>query len=131
MPSIMPEHVASSMSLSHQAIANLRENLQYGGVTVIEDFVEFIDEYGHDSKAAGIERRLVEVGASYFIDIVDDQAEANIARWIPPHPAGKRPKYSPVYERHRLSFDVFLVANKDIPAGTELKRLWTKHSKIW
>lgn len=119
---IMPEHVSSSLSLSYQAIENLRSNLEYGGVSVIEDFVQFVDDFGHDSTSAGIGRRLVEVGASYFIEVVDSEDEANVGRWIPPHPAGKRPKYSPVYERHRLSFDTFLVATKDIPAGTELKR---------
>ena len=118
----MPEHVSSSLSLSYQAIENLRSNLEYGGVSVIEDFVQFVDDFGHDSTSAGIGRRLVEVGASYFIEVVDSEDEANVGRWIPPHPAGKRPKYSPVYERHRLSFDTFLVATKDIPAGTELKR---------
>lgn len=123
----MAEHVASSLQLSHQAIDNLRGNLEYGGVTVIEDFVEFVDTYGHDSKSAGSARRLVEVGASYFIDSVDNEEEANVGRWLPAHPNGKRPKYSPVYERHRLSFDVFMVATKDIPKDTELKR----YSKMW
>lgn len=124
---IMAEHLASSLQLSHQSIANLQRNLEYGGVTVIEDFVEFVQEYGHDSQAQGSARRLVEIGASYFIESVDDETQANVGRWIPPHPSGARPKYSPVYERHRLSFDVFMVATKDIPKGTELKR----YSKMW
>ena len=124
---IMAEHLASSLQLSHQSIANLQQNLQYGGVTVIEDFVDFVREYGHDSQAKDSARRLVEIGASYFILAVEDESEANVGRWIPPHPMGVRPKYSPVYERHRLSFDVFMVATKDIPKGTELKRF----SKMW
>jgi hypothetical protein len=126
---IMPEHLASSLSLSHQAIENLRGNLEYGGVSVIQDFVDFIEEYGHDSKAAGSARTLVEVGASYMIRSVDDDEkdQANVGRWLPAHPDGQRPKYSPVYERHRLSFDVFMVATKDIRKGTELVR----HSKMW
>jgi hypothetical protein len=119
---IMPEHMASSLSISQQAYDNLRENLQYGGVSIIEDFVDVIDNYGHDSKAAGSSRILVEVGASYFIREVEAEEEANIGRWIPPHPAGTRPTYSPVYERHRLSFDVFMVATKDIPKGAEIIR---------
>ena len=57
----------------------------------------------------------------------DSEEEANVGRWRPPHPAGKRPKYSPVYERHRLSFDVFMVATKDIPEGTEVIR----YSGMW
>jgi hypothetical protein len=124
---IMAEHMASSLQLSHQSIANLKRNLEYGGVTVIEDFVEFVDEFGHESQAAGSARTLVEIGASYFIQPVDTEDEANVGRWIPAHPQGKRPKYSPVYERHRLSFDVFMVATKDIPKGAELKRF----AKMW
>lgn len=124
---IMPEHLASSLTLSHKAIDNLRDNIGYGGVAVIEDFVAFIDEFGHDSKAEGTNRTLVEVGASYLIRTVKNKDEANIGRWIPAHPEGRRPKYSPVYERHRLSFDVFAVATKDIPKGTEL----LKYEHMW
>lgn len=70
---------------------------------------------------------MVEVGASYLIRSVENRDEANIGRWIPPHPKGRRPKYSPVYERHRLSFDVFAVATKDIRKGTELQ----KYKGMW
>ena len=49
----MAEHLASSLQLSHQSIANLKRNIEYGGVTVIEDFIDFVDEFGHESKAAG------------------------------------------------------------------------------
>jgi len=124
---IMAEHLASSLQLSYQSIENLQQNMQYGGVTVIGDFVDFVKEYGHDSQSKGSARRLVEIGASYFIQAVDSESDANVGRWIPPHPQGIRPKYSPVYERHRLSFDVFMVATKDIPKGTELKR----YSLMW
>lgn len=124
---IMPEHLASSLSLSEKAIENLRESTEYGGVSVIEDFVSFIETFGHKSKSKGTQRTLVEVGASYLIGEVENQEDANVGRWIPPHPDGRRPKYSPVYERHRLSFDVFAVATKDIPKGAELfkfKGMW-------
>jgi len=124
---IMPEHLASSLNLSQKAIENLKESTEYGGVSVIEDFLSFIDKFGHQSKAKGTQRTLVEVGASYLIGEVDNKEDANIGRWIPAHPEGRRPKYSPVYERHRLSFDVFAVATKDIPKGTELfkfKGMW-------
>jgi hypothetical protein len=124
---IMPEHLASSLTLSEKAIENLRDNIGYGGVTVIEDFVAFIDEFGHKSKSEGTNRTLVEVGASYLIRAVENKEEANVGRWIPPHPEGRRPKYSPVYERHRLSFDVFAVATEDIPAGGEL----LKYTGMW
>mmetsp|Transcript_4158 Transcript_4158/g.4710 ORF Transcript_4158/g.4710 Transcript_4158/m.4710 type:complete len:761 (-) Transcript_4158:238-2520(-) len=117
---IMPEHLASSLSLSQKAIDNLRESTEHGGVSVIEDFVSFIEQFGHESKAKGTQRTLVEIGASYLIGEVDNKKDANVGRWIPPHPEGRRPKYSPVYERHRLSFDVFAVATKDIRKGAEL-----------
>lgn len=124
---IMPDHLASSLVLHKETIDNLRNSLQYGNVTVIEDFVEYIEMYGHASKAEGSDNTLIEIGASYMIKVVDTEEEANVGRWIPPHPKGKRPKYSPVYERHQMSFDVFMVATKDIPPGTEL----LKYKGIW
>jgi len=124
---IMPEHLASSLSLSQQAIDNLKETTELGGVSVIEDFVAFIEKFGHESKSKGTQRTLVEIGASYLIGEVDNKEDANIGRWIPPHPEGRRPKYSPVYERHRLSFDVFAVATEDIAKGTEL----LKYKGMW
>jgi spermidine synthase len=127
---IMPEHLASSFVISDQSIANLELNTKVAGtgnVTIIADLLEFIDDYGHQSGAEGIGLNIVEVGASYMIRSVDEEDEANIGRWVPPHPSGKRPVYSPVYERHRLSFDVFLVATKDIAKGDEI----LKHKNIW
>ena len=56
-----------------------------------------------------------------------DEKEANVRRWIPTHPEGGRPKYSPVYDRHRHSFDVFVVASRNIKAGEEVVKpvgLW-------
>ena len=124
---IMPDHMASSLVLSDETIQGLKGNLEYGGVTIIEDFVNFIQDHGHLTKAEGAGRTLVEVGASYLIREVDTEEEANIGRWVPAHPDGKRPKYSPVYERHRHSFDVFMVATKDIKKGDEIlkfKGMW-------
>jgi len=127
---IMPEHLASSFVISDQSIANLELNTKVAGtgnVTIISDLLEFIDDYGHASGAEGIGLQIVEVGASYMIRSVEDEKEANIGRWVPPHPSGKRPVYSPVYERHRLSFDVFLVATKDIAKGEEI----LKYTGMW
>mmetsp|Transcript_16076 Transcript_16076/g.34837 ORF Transcript_16076/g.34837 Transcript_16076/m.34837 type:complete len:748 (+) Transcript_16076:244-2487(+) len=124
---VMPEHLASSLSLSQKSIENLKETTEYGGVSVIEDFVTFIEKFGHKSKAEGTQRTLVEIGASYLIQEVEKKEDANIGRWIPPHPEGRRPNYSPVYERHRLSFDVFAVATQDIAKGTEL----LKYKGMW
>ena len=124
---IMPDHMASSLVLSDETIKGLKGNLEYGGVSIIEDFVDFINDHGHMTKAEGAGRTLVEVGASYLIREVDTEAEANIGRWVPAHPDGKRPKYSPVYERHRHSFDVFMVATKDIKKGEEV----LKYKGMW
>lgn len=127
---IMPEHLASSFIISDQSIANLEENTKVvgtGDVTIISDLLEFIDDYGHKSGSEGIGLNIVEVGASYMIRFVENQKNANIGRWVPPHPSGSRPVYSPVYERHRLSFDVFLVATKDIAKGEEI----LKYAGMW
>ena len=121
---IMPEHLASSLVLSNQTFSSLQEGLERDEV---EDLVKFIEKFGHESKSVGSGKTLVEIGASFLIDRVDDIEKANVGRWIPPHPSGSRPKYSPVYERHRHSFDVFLVASKDIPKGGEL----LKHIALW
>jgi S-adenosylmethionine decarboxylase proenzyme len=117
---IMADHAASSLQLSHKVIENLSTSTD-------SDFAKFVQEHGHESAAKGSQRRLVEIGASYFIRIAENKDDANVGRWIPPHPQGKRPKYSPVYERHRLSFDVFMVASKDIAKGEEL----VKYKHMW
>eukprot|EP00526_Cylindrotheca_closterium_P006665 CAMPEP_0113659656 /NCGR_PEP_ID=MMETSP0017_2-20120614/32479_1 /TAXON_ID=2856 /ORGANISM="Cylindrotheca closterium" /LENGTH=739 /DNA_ID=CAMNT_0000574231 /DNA_START=119 /DNA_END=2338 /DNA_ORIENTATION=- /assembly_acc=CAM_ASM_000147 len=119
---IMAEHAANSLQLSSKAVENLSASTDV-------EFAKFVQEHGHDSASKGSARRLVEIGASYFLRIADSTAEANVGRWIPPHPQGRRPKYSPVYERHRLSFDVFMVATKDISKGDELvkyKYMWSE-----
>eukprot|EP00980_Cylindrotheca_fusiformis_P012269 scaffold2999_cov113-Cylindrotheca_fusiformis.AAC.4 len=115
---IMAEHAASSLQLSHSVVEQLNSSEDHS------EFAKFVQEHGHDSKAS--QRRLVEIGASSFIRIASS-GESNVGRWIPPHPEGKRPKYSPVYERHRLSFDVFMVATKDIKKGEEL----VKDENMW
>lgn len=119
---IMAEHAANSLQLSSKAVESLSASTDV-------EFAKFVQEHGHDSGAKGSARRLVEIGASYFLRIADSKADSNVGRWIPPHPQGRRPKYSPVYERHRLSFDVFMVATKDIAKGDELvkyKYMWTE-----
>ena len=70
----------------------------------------------------------VEIGASFLIRRSEDKEEVNIAKWVPNHPDGKNPTYSPVYECHMVSFDLFLVASKDIKEGEELVKpvdLWS------
>lgn len=126
---IMPKHLASSLVVTHRNLEGLKKNIKVGGgpVSVIEDLLEFIGEHGHESNTDGTNVHVVEIGGSVLIRAVDDERKANVGRWVPPHPSGKTPVFSPVYERHRMSFDVFIVATDDIPAGTELLRpkdLW-------
>jgi len=127
---IMPSDLASSFSASEEVLDNLKANTEIegtGSVSVIEDFLGYIDENGHATMHEGRELTYVEVGASFMIRKSDDENEVNIGRWMPQHPKGKLPTFSPVYERHMISFDVFLVATKDIEAGDELVKpvdLW-------
>lgn len=99
----------------------------------IEKFVEYIEKYGHNSLNEGSGSHLVEIGAFVLILILmqssSDSTVANIGRWGPD--VKQRPVYSPVYNRNRLSLDVFLVATKDIASGEELNLSnWTKYGII-
>mmetsp|Transcript_4703 Transcript_4703/g.6526 ORF Transcript_4703/g.6526 Transcript_4703/m.6526 type:complete len:752 (-) Transcript_4703:59-2314(-) len=125
---IMPSHLASSFLISDKTVSNLETNTEVAGkgnAKIIEDLLEYIEYYGHKSFVDGIGINVVEIGGTHAIPVDDEKA--NIARWVPTHPDGKRPTFSPVYDRHWLSFDVFLVATKDIKKGDFLykpKDLW-------
>ena len=124
---IMPEHLASSLIVTDKTLQGLQSTAAVSGtgkVHIIDDLVTYIENKGHKSIQDGIGLNYVEVGASSFIRRANTEDQVNIGRWVPSHP---RPKYSPVYERHRLSFDVFLVATRYIAKGEELQRsdtLW-------
>ena len=99
--------------------ANLVDNTKItdtGKVAVIER---------SSSGAAGL--TYVEVGGTFLIRKTKDDSEVNVGRWVPKHPSGKVPVYSPVYDRHMLSFDVFMVATRDIKKGEEIVR----HESMW
>ena len=129
---IMPTHLAASFEVSDDSMENIRgdptkEIEGVGKATVIEDFIEFIDTYGHSSLQVGSGKNFVEIGGSFLMRKAEVKSEANVGRWIPTHPNGGRPTYSPVYDRHRHSFDVFMVASRDIKAGEEIVKppaLW-------
>ena len=127
---IMPDHLARSFMVTDRTFEGLQETVRVlgtGEVRIIKDLVSFIEKHGHKSNADGIGFNYVEVGASSFIRRTEDEDDVNVGRWVPSHPSGARPKYSPVYERHRHSFDVFLVATRDIANGEELllsEKLW-------
>jgi len=120
---IMPSDVAASMTIQDDVIGGLKKNTQVkgtGDVTVIEGFLDFVHENGSPSMVRGFNQKYIEVGATTFIRKSDDTNEVNIGRWLPEHPSGKLPVFSPVYERRMGSFDVFIVATRDIKAGEEI-----------
>ncbi|GKZ00023.1 hypothetical protein MPSEU_000955700 [Mayamaea pseudoterrestris] len=125
---IMAEHLSKSVELSSRNLEGLKNNAIAGGaegnrVAIIEDLLQFLANFTHASKVPGSNKHYVEVGATCFIRRVTSEGEANVAHWLPPHPTGKRPKFSPVYERHRVSHDVLMVASRDIKAGDEVVML--------
>ena len=74
----------------------------------------------HGTGGALQTKLLKHFGAIGLIQSTTDADQTNVGRWVPSHPDGKRPKYSPVYDRHNLSFNSFMVATKDISRGDEL-----------
>lgn len=126
---IMAEHMASSLLVTSRNLDGLKKNrdIGVGRVAVIEDLLEFFDDFAHESAVEGSDQHYVEIAGSVLIRRVNDKKQANVQPWVPRHPSGKRPKYSPVYERHRVSFDVFVVASKDIEVGEEI----TIHEDMW
>lgn len=125
---IMPEALASSFVISEESKKNLIETTKImgtGSTLVLEDFLGFVDKYGHESISEGIGQTIVEVGGSFLIRNAPTKEEANIDRMIP-RPE-QLPTYSPVYERNRRSFDVFLVASRDIEQDEEV----LKYEGIW
>jgi hypothetical protein len=119
---IMPNHLASSLMVTSRNLDGLHNNLDVGGgrVAIIADLLKFFEVYSHDSAAPGSGEHYVEVGGSVLIRRSSESGSSNVGAWVPQHPSGKRPVYSPVYERHRVSFDVFLLATKDIAEGDEV-----------
>lgn len=126
---IMPSHLAASLEVfEHNAkdSSGVAHTEGVGEADVLTDFVDYIDENGHAARD-GSGKIYVEIGGSSVMRDSNDASEVNIRRWVPAHPDGGRPKYSPVYDRHRHSFDVFLVASRDIKAGEEI----VKPEDLW
>lgn len=128
---IMPSDVAASFSISEYTHNKLKSNvdiMETGDVSVVQRFLDFIDEHGHKTMSHGSTLKYVEVGASSLMRKSENMEEVNVGRWMPTHPSGKQPVYSPVYDRHMVSYDVFLVATRDIKKGDEIVKadnLWT------
>ena len=118
---IMPDHLAKSLKLSKYNVIDIRESAAEGALG-LQDFATYVEKHARSAQHDGAGALYLEVGASALIRVVDDESEANVGRWVPIHPNGERPAYSPVYDRHRVSLEVFLVATQDVPAGAELTR---------
>ena len=110
---IMPEQLSRSLALNEDNIAKLKDSSAAPG---FQDMEKFVDAHAHAKIMSGTS--YVEVGASTLIRSVNEGA--NVGPWVPA--GNKRPPYSPVYDRNRMSFDVFMIATEDIPAGAELLR---------
>ena len=122
---IMPDQLAKSMILNTESAERVKAVAEQG--SIYEEFAKFMERNSHPSHMEGDDTRYVEIGASILIREVENASEANVGSWVPT--SLKRPSYSPVYERHRMSFDVFMVATQDIGAGSELLRakdMWRK-----
>jgi spermidine synthase len=116
---IMPGDLSRPLLLGAGSIDAINQHISDS--TVYQELASFIASWAHHSCVEDTDTRFVEVGASTLIRKVDGGGE-NVGRWVPRHPTGKRPTFSPVYDRHRISFEVFLVALEDIPSGSELLR---------
>lgn len=123
---ILPHQLASSFIIEEGSLGGLRDLAQdIPDVKVIKDLLSYIDTNGHGSVSDGIAKTYVELGVSMLIEKSDDEDKINVGRWFPGF--GKRPVYSPVYDRQFLSLDLFLVATRDIKEGDILyrpKNLW-------
>jgi spermidine synthase len=120
---IMPSELAASFDIKDASLKNLQANTKVaetGEVSVIGDFLKYIEKNGHRSLINGRDITVVEVGGSFLIRRSDDEKKVNVGRWMPNHPSGKIPVFSPVYDRRLESMDLFLVATKDIKQGDEI-----------
>lgn len=115
---IMPSHLAKSLAIEEEKISAVNDNAAKSPDYAA--FASFVGAKGYPSIPGSAEIRFLEIGGPTLIRKVG--GAANVERWVPRHPSGKRPPYSPVYDRHSISFEVFLVAAENIPAGTELTR---------
>jgi len=125
---IMPHHMASSLFLSDKSYSNLHHTASLSLPSSpkplkLQNFVTYLEQHGHASLLKGSANRIVEIGASALLS--SSVVDANVGRWGPP--LTKRPVFSPVYDRHYPSFDVFLVATRDIEVGEEL----VKEEGLW
>jgi len=130
---VLATHLASSFTIGDKTISNLKETSEKAGgdSKVIDDFISYVQTNGHATAVEGLDEIILELGVSFLIRQVDNEADANVGRMIPIPEGGAYPAYSPVYERYKRSFDVFMVAKRDIQEGEELLKyanMWTSSS---
>lgn len=122
---IMPSDVAASFTMNDAMLKGITDASKVkgtGAVSVIEDYLAYVAKNGHKSMIDGMDLLYIEVGGSTLIKRSKNPDDVNVGQWMPPHPSGKLPVHSPVYDRRQYSFEVFLIATKDIKAGEEIVR---------
>lgn len=113
---VMPSHLAASLEIPAGSVDLPSEKA-----------AAYVAANSHGSFQDGSDRAFVEVGGTASMRTAGAEGGGNVRRWMPAHPSGSRPKYSPVYDRHRQSFDVFIVASRDIGKGEEV----VKPADLW
>jgi hypothetical protein len=121
---VLAEQLASSVELSSSIVQTVTRadndaSSEGNRAVAADDLQDLLDSSAYKSHVSDSNKHYVEPGVIRHIRRIGNENEANIGRWLPPHP-GKRPKFSPVYERHRVSHDLLLVATRDISEGEEL-----------
>jgi len=132
---IMAYDLASSLFVSNQIQQNLKSysststttSSNNTSFTIIDELSQFINDRSHLSLTKGYQSNVVEMGASALIRTVHDANDANVDRLRPILKGMKQPPFSPVFDRHRYSLDVFLVATRDIKTGEEI----LKYEGVW
>jgi len=129
---ILPSHLAASFVISDTSIEALNDTARQAKegdptpTVVIDNMLEFVKGHSHGSILEGADENIVEIGATLLIREANEIENANVGKMMP-FPKEGIPPYSPVFERRRRSFDVFLVATRTINAGEEL----LKPANLW
>lgn len=126
---IMAKDLASSLVLSQDNLESLHKHKNN---KLTDDFLEFVTKHGHSSLTNGkSQSTIVEVGGSLLIRRVESEVDANVDRLRPfsrkDDADESMPVFSPVLDRHHLSWSMLLVAKKDIKEGEEI----LVHKDVW
>lgn len=122
---IMPDSVSSNYWIHQQSKENLQQVASIsntGKVSVVNDFLMYVEKHGKKTSLPGLQKHHVEVSWSGLIRKSQEKEKVNVGWWICEDYRKNVPVYSPVWERHWESYDVFLVSQRDIGVGEELVR---------